>query len=155
MDYILLLRARLEDLEQQKMEILMSLGEQYGCPLDNFGELGGDIHDGTSSSMENTLEILMMSEERREELLSVADVSVRFRGREDAFITLKSPKKKGVWSEILQILDDHDMEVLNVTLSRSDHDMDHHCVHARVIIIIFFFFFFFVLNYLSLTINAF
>lgn len=122
MEYIQSLRKTVEDLARQKSEILSTIGDHLN--LDSgFGADG----EATSSSTRMPIEI---SEELREQFLTAADVAVRFCGK-DAFITLNSPKSKGVWSGILQILHEHEMELLNVTLSTSN-EMDYHCIHAKI-----------------------
>lgn len=122
-DYIQGLREQVESLGSQKAEILASLGE-----------LGDNHNTDYTSSVEveaaNSSTIAGFSDETKEEILSSADVAVRFCGKE-AFITLNSSKSKGVWSGILQILHEQNMEILNVTLS-SGNEMDHHCIHARI-----------------------
>lgn len=59
-----------------------------------------------------------------------SEVVVRFFGG-DAFITLRTLKRKGIWPGVLQILHDYSVEVMNVTLSSSP-ESDFHCIHAKV-----------------------
>lgn len=120
MEYIHMLRAQVEELGRQKTEILVSLGEHFNL----------DYGFGADLDAPNPALITEISDEIKEEVLLAADVAVRLCGR-DAFITLNSPKKKGVWSGLLQILHEQDMELLNVTLSTSN-EMDYHCIHARM-----------------------
>lgn len=120
MEYIHILQAQVEELGRQKTEILVSLGEHINLDY----AFGADL-DATNPSL-----MIEISDEIKEEVLLAADVAVRVCGR-DAFITLNSPKKKGVWSGILQILHEQEMELLNVTLSTSN-EMDYHCIHARM-----------------------
>lgn len=58
------------------------------------------------------------------------EVGVRFFGG-DAFITLRTLKRRGLWSGVLEILHSHDIEIINVTLSTSP-ESEFHCIHAKV-----------------------
>ncbi|KAH7294440.1 hypothetical protein KP509_27G000700 [Ceratopteris richardii] len=124
MEYIQTLRDQVEALGSQKAELMASLGENEGDPHST------DYMSGPDGDAANSSTITGVSEEVKEEILSSADVAVRFCGRE-AFITLNSCKTKGVWSGILQILHEQEMEIFNVTLS-SGNEMDHHCIHAKI-----------------------
>lgn len=127
MDYIHELQVRVDDLGRQRTEILTSMGEQPN--LDASG--GTSLHGGDGAASLSGRMLAELSEDVREQILSAADVVVRFCSR-DAFITLNSPKRKGVWSGILQVMHEQDMEVLNVTLSTSNDDIDYHCIHAKI-----------------------
>lgn len=132
MEYIHELQSRLDELGRQKSEIIATLGEQINMDTSAGGRLrieGGT--DGAESGMQiQNMDVDdLITEDMREEILAAADVVVRFCGR-DAFITLNSPKRNGVWSAILQVLHQQDLELLNVTLSTSN-DMDYHCIHAK------------------------
>lgn len=134
MEYIHELQTRLDELGRQKGEIMALMGEQLNVDSSaGSGSLVQGGADGAESGfrMGNMGLDDLISEEMREEILAAADVVVRFCGR-DAFITLNSPKRNGVWSAILQVLHQHDLELLNVTLSTSN-DMDYHCIHAKVV----------------------
>ncbi|MCO5589163.1 hypothetical protein L7F22_043129 [Adiantum nelumboides] len=132
MDYIHELQMRLNELGMQKNEILESIAEQL--QVESSTATGSLMQGGSDSatlgrhvgSMDD-----FITEEMREEILAAADVVVRFCGR-DAFITLNSPRRNGVWSAILHVLHEQDMDLLNVTLSTSN-DMDYHCIHAKVL----------------------
>ncbi|KAI5074456.1 hypothetical protein GOP47_0010417 [Adiantum capillus-veneris] len=124
MDYIQILREQVEVLGSQKAELVASLTEQEG---DHHNT---DYTSGADGEAANSSTITGISDEAKDEILSSADVAVRFCGRE-AFITLNSCKSKGVWSGILQILHEQELDIFNVTLS-SGNEMDHHCIHARV-----------------------
>ena len=127
MDYIYELQSRVEDLEKQKSEVLTSMGaEGMAGPGIGIGP-GREAAPPLSSSSPQAL----VNAEVREELLAAADVVVRFCGADDAFITLNSPRRNGVWSSILQVLHENELELLNVTLSTSA-DVDYHCIHAKV-----------------------
>lgn len=125
MDYIQELQLRVDDLGRQRTEILTSMGENP-----NLDASGGTLNGGDGAASQSGRTLAELREEVREQILSAADVVVRFCGR-DAFITLNSPKRKGVWSGILQVLHEQDMELLNVTLSTSN-DIDYHCIHAKI-----------------------
>eukprot|EP00250_Pteridium_aquilinum_P018964 c24241_g2_i1 orf=312-3710(-) len=58
------------------------------------------------------------------------EVGVRLFG-DDAFITVRTSKKRGAWSGMLEVLQQLGIHILNVTLSASP-DSDHHCIHAKV-----------------------
>ncbi|MCO5572132.1 hypothetical protein L7F22_025883 [Adiantum nelumboides] len=124
MDYIQTLREQVEVLGSQKAELVSSLAEHEGDHLNTDYTSGADGEAANSSTLSG------ISDEAKEEILSSADVAVRFCGRE-AFITLNSCKSKGVWSGILQILHEQELDIFNVTLS-SGNEMDHHCIHARI-----------------------
>lgn len=131
MEYIQELQMRLNDLGTQKNEILASIGEQLQMESSAVaGSLmqGGEDNKKLGRHAGNMDDLI--TEEMREEILAAADVVVRFCGR-DAFITLNSPRRNGVWSAILHVLHEQDMDLLNVTLSTSS-DMDYHCIHAKV-----------------------
>ncbi|KAI5059303.1 hypothetical protein GOP47_0025622 [Adiantum capillus-veneris] len=127
MDYIHELQMRLNELGTQKNEILESIAEQL--QMDSSNLTGSRMQGGVENVGRNFDDLI--TEEMREEILAAADVVVRFCGR-DAFITLNSPRRNGVWSAILHVLHEQDMDLLNVTLSTSN-DMDYHCIHAKVL----------------------
>ncbi|KAH6559289.1 hypothetical protein KP509_1Z015800 [Ceratopteris richardii] len=129
-DYIHALQAKLSDLGTQKDEMMMSINEQL---QKNTLEVvaGSTMNRGSAVNAWSHMEIAdkLLNEEVKKEILAAADVVVRFCGR-DVFITLNSPRHNGVWSGILDVLHEHDIEFLSVTLSASN-DMDYHCIHAK------------------------
>lgn len=59
-----------------------------------------------------------------------ADVSVSFLNKE-AFVTLRSPKGRGVWPAILSSIESNNFNIVDARLS-TDEDTHFHFVHALI-----------------------
>lgn len=60
-----------------------------------------------------------------------AQVSVCLFSEVDACITLNVPKKKGMWPAIMEILQAHNIEVVNATYT-TNNQTDFHCIHCKL-----------------------
>lgn len=116
--YIESLRGTLEELDRKKSGILDLLGwssaqaaEKNGAVsfLDRLRRYTGEYPDESSR----------------------IDVNVRLSGS-DVLITLSTPKRKGVWSAVLMLLQRYRVEVVNATLETSG-ESNFHCIHGKVV----------------------
>lgn len=124
--YIKSLRGTLEELERKKTDIMDFLGlsdtrkHQYVDTTNvSYVNSSSDNYDQQRGESGSNGELVVMVE-----------VTVRLSGA-DVFITLNTPRRKGVWSRVLMLLQKYSVEVSNATLASSG-ESSFHCIHGKV-----------------------
>lgn len=124
--YIQSLRGTLEELDQKKTELLTILGlteEDYYYSSQKY-VISDCIKHHNVKRNPTTINDDKLSD-------SHAEVTVRISGV-DVFVTLNTPKQKGVWSKVLLLLQRYSIEVVNATLATSGEN-NFHCIHGKVV----------------------
>lgn len=124
--YIKSLRGTLEELERKKTDIMDFLGLSDTKKHQYIGTTNVSYVNSSSENYE---------QQRGEscsngELVAMVEVTVRLCGA-DVFITLNTPRRKGVWSGVLLLLQKYSVEVSNATLASSG-ESSFHCIHGKV-----------------------
>lgn len=112
--YIQSLQGTLEELERKKSDIMALLGLPEEYPSKSY------LKKNMSS-----LDLLKANDG-----VATVEVTVRLSGN-DLFVTLNAPKKRGVWSGVLMLLQRYNVEVVNATLATSG-ESNFHCIHGKV-----------------------
>lgn len=108
--YIRSMRRRLEELDSKKADILALLSVHRSYEKD-YGTYERNV-------------------DAKIEVGSPLEVNVRLSGG-DVFVILNTPKKRGLWSAVLMLLQRYKVEVVNASLASSEENNLHH-IHGKV-----------------------
>lgn len=123
-EYIGALETQLEELRRKKSLVLGSLSE-----FEQHNTTWNEIQAGTPVTGKKHENTRLLSAGKKPETFAAAAVTVYAR---DSVIMVSSPRKKGLWSELILLLHQQDVEIVNVTLA-STADSYFHWIHAKVV----------------------